>query len=1743
MFDIPGLKSRIPLEVGPEHVLVRAATDDGSKLVLSTRHGHPSPRAIAQLGHAHRLLERLPASAVVRATGLVRSGSGLALLLEDDGGGLIPPDRIDDLGELLDVALGATRALIQIHSQGVLHKDIRPGTLWRSPDGTIKLLGFGVAAPLWREETGGAEAPEHLEGTLSYMAPEQSGRTARAVDLRADLYALGATLYHLAVGQPPFLADEPLELLHHHLAVEPVPPGLIRQDLPDDVEGVLLRLMAKDPEDRYRSAVGLAHDLSVAREQVTRGEPVAFPIGAKDLPQRFTIPARLYGRDDEVRRLHGAFERVAAGQTELLLVHGRPGIGKSALINQVRHKLGTRGVFLSGKYDQFRRSVPYSGLAQVLRAWVRGALTEPAERLKVLRRRLQKAVEPNGQDLVDLVPSLQLVLGPQPALPILGPTEREERFFRAMRSLIAALARPGQPMVLFVDDLQWADPASLKLLRHLLADAGLTRLLVIGAFRDNEVGPGHPLELMLGDLDGAAVAVERIALGPLGLDAVTELVEDSVYRSAQPLAQLVLEKTGGNPFFAREFLSSLARLRLLRLEAGLGQWTWDLEGIQARELTDNVVELMTERIQHLPEGTGRLLEAAACLGSGMQIGTLAQAAGLDLDTTRALLEPALRELLLVPTDGDYKYDSAHESGLRFRHDRVQQAAYERISEERRPHLHLRIGRLLRDSDQGDDRLFDVVGHLNQATELLESSERLELARLDLEAAVRAKHSAAYRAAEGLAATGIRMLGAQGWSEHHALNFSLHMERAESALLADRREVMEACLEAAESHAEQLDERVRLLELRIVARNVQGNYAQGLELSLDVLELLGEPLPADPQPQDLMPALARIWELVDGRDPTELDTLPDLTDANKIAAMGVLANTVASVYFIRPALHPHVVFKMVEITLSRGVCADSATAFVVFALVLAAYFGDHQQAQSFGQLALRTLDRCEAESIRARVTFLYDNFVRHWVETHDAAIESLQSSSVAALASGDLEYFGYCHAVNGVHRLFAGRELAGSLAHLRRLMAETDARKQHKSTEILRSLLTAGQRCRGTAEDLAAPWDAREQATLDASRTTDPNLVAHMLMVRMASLVWAGRGAEALEIESDLSAVLVTMAGGFQHNYVRWSGILARLWTQPDLSDAESQAVHEQLVQDLVELGGWAQNNPSVFGAKASLLRAELARVDGNVVQAMAAYEDSARAARAVGNLIDEALTHQLAARFHLRDGRESAARSHLLDARHAWRMWGADALADALEIQHPVLLATEVQTGQVQDLAQLDLEAVLEASHSLSGALRVSDLMARLMRLTVGNAGAERGILLLLDQDGERMTLAARTQGDVVRIPDPPVAVDKDLLPLGIARFAARTGEPVVLADASQDPLFGGEPYVVAHHSRSVLCAPLMHQGSPLGLLYLENSLVEGAFTSARVRLVRVLATQAAISIQNARLYERQVALVRAQARFVPTPFLETLGRRNIQEVALGDHALGEMSILFSDIRGFTTLVESLTPTQSLAFINTYLGRMEPNITRHGGFVDSYIGDAIMALFRSGPDAGLQAAIGMQHALQQLNLERAEQGLAPVVSGIGLNTGVVMMGTIGAEGRVRCGVIGDPVNVAARVESLTKTYSASILVTGELVERLEHPQHVQMRLIDRVMAKGKVEPLNLYEVLDGDTPPVRAAKLANRERVQLAQEHYRKKEFAHALILFEQCRAEQPLDPLPKLMSDRCKALLTQGVPLDWDGVYHLTHK
>ncbi|WP_426426263.1 trifunctional serine/threonine-protein kinase/ATP-binding protein/sensor histidine kinase [Bradyrhizobium genosp. A] len=1447
-----------------ERVFCRGWRPDGngdgrSVLAMLPAGEHPSPAILNRFTRYHDLKDELDGAWAVRPLELVRERGQTMLVLEDPGGE--PLERLlgapMEVGGFLRLAIDIAGALGKAHRRDLVHKDLKPThILVNCTDGQVRLTGFGIASRLPRERQA-LEPPETIAGTLAYMAPEQTGRMNRSIDSRSDLYSLGVTFYQMLTGSLPFTASDPMEWVHCHIARQPLAPSQRLDNIPAPVSAIVMKLLAKTAEERYQTATGVESDLHrclAAWEAPHRIDD--FPLGRHDVPDRLLIPEKLYGRAREVETLLTVFDRIVeGGAPELVLVSGYSGIGKSSVVNELHKVLvPPRGLFASGKFDQYKRDIPYSTLVQAFQSLVRPLLAKSDTELATWRAAFLEALEPNARLMTDLIPELKLIIGDPPPVPELEPHQAQSRFQLVFSRFISVFARPEHPLALFLDDLQWLDAATFDLLEDLLTRSEMKHLMLIGAYRDNEVDAVHPLARKLDAIRQLGARVQEIHLAPLARDDLVQLISDALRCDpayAAPLAQLVNEKTAGNPFFMTQFLYALTDEDLLRFDHDAACWSWDLDRIHAKGYTDNVVDLMVGKVIRLPDETQQALQQLACLGNVAAITMLSVVLGKPRAQVDEALRTAVRMELVERLEDAYK----------FIHDRVQEAAYSLIQETLRAEVHLRIGRLLlvqTSAVQLEESVFEIVNQLNRGAALItEQEERDQLAQLNLLAGKRAKASTAYASALTYLNAGASLLSRECWESRHDLVFALELNRAECEFLTGQLSAADERLAALSSRATTTIEQANIACLHMDVCTTLDESGRAVAVCLEYLRHAGIEWSPHPTQEDVRGEYERIWSLLRSRTIEHLIDLPLMQDKESLATVEVLSKVLAPAVFTDTNLAALTICRGVSLSLEFGNCDASCVSYVLLGRVAGHRFGDYQAGFRFGKLGYELVERRGLKRFEASTYHCFAVFVVPWMQ-HVRRCRDLTGRAFAvATRIGDLTFAAYACNVQNSILLFAGELLSDGQREAEHALAFAEKARFGLIVDCITTKLALIRMLRGLTPTFGCFDETHfNEHRFESHLSSNPVLAiaeCWFWIRKLQARYIAGDYAVALDAATNAQRVLWTTSSQLEEAEYHFYSALAQAASCDTIPATERQQHLDALAAHHRQLQVWAENCPENFENRVALVGAEIARIEGRNFDAVRFYEQAVRSARESGFVHNEALANELAARFYAAHEFGTIADTYLRNARSCYLRWGADGKVRQLEEMYPQLREERRAAAPIGTIAapveHLDLATVIKVSQAVSGEIVQEKMLDTLMRTAIAQAGADHGLLIVTHTAEPRIAAEATSLGDtvLVKLRDAPAAASE--LPEAVLRYVLRTQESVILDDASNEPSYAADPYIGRRQARSILCLALINQGKLIGALYLENKLTPRAFAPARIPVLKLLAAQAAISLENTRLY------------------------------------------------------------------------------------------------------------------------------------------------------------------------------------------------------------------------------------------------------------------------------------------------------
>ncbi|MBG1265601.1 ATP-binding sensor histidine kinase [Nostoc sp. WHI] len=1525
---IPGYHLIEQLYTGSKTVVYRGIrqTDKLAVVVKLLNREYPTISELLQFRNQYTIAKNLDITGTIQPYTLEFYRNSYALVMEDFGGISLRdyfPTQPLALTEFLAIALQLADILNHLHHHQVIHKDIKPANILIHPQTKqVKIIDFSIAS-LLPKETQEIKNPNVLEGTLAYLSPEQTGRMNRGVDYRTDFYSLGVTFYELLTGELPFSSKDPMELVHCHIAKQPdkfkIQNSKFKNGelIPQVICDIVIKLMAKNAEDRYQSALGLKHDLENCLTQVKEtGKIVYFPIAQWDLCDRFIIPEKLYGREHEVQTLLAAFERVTNHQTEIMLVAGFSGIGKTAIVNEV-HKpiVRQRGYFIKGKFDQFNRNIPFSAFVQAFRDLMMQLLTENDKQLQEWKSKILEAVGENGQVIIEVTPELEQIIGQQSAVPELSGNAAQNRFNLLFQKFIQVFTTKKHPLVIFLDDLQWADSASLNLMQLLMSESASGYLLLIGAYRDNEVSAAHPLMFTLEEIRKAKTTINTITLAPLSLSSLNQLVADTLscfLETAQPLTQLVYQKSKGNPFFSTQFLKALYEDKLIVFNTKEGYWQCDIAALKALSITDDVVEFMALQLQKLPEATQNVLKLAACIGNQFDLANLAMISKQSELETASDLWRALQEGFILPQSEIYKFYVGRETQelkpdsqiviYKFLHDRVQQAAYSLIPEEQKQVTHLRIGQLLLQNTPAtlqEDNIFEIVNQLNVGVSLIfEQTERNELAQLNLIAGKKATAATAYVAALRYLNLGIELLAADSWQTHYDLTLTLYVKASETAYLSTNFEQIDRFAEEVIKYAKTLLDKVKVFEVKILFYAAENQLQESANIGLKFLRLLGVTFPEQPTLVDIQNGLAETSVNLQEINVERLIALPEMTTPENLAAMQILTSVAPVVFKTFPALYPLIVFTQVNLSIKYGNASFSAFAYVGYGLILCGVVQDIDSGYKFGQLANQLLFKLNIPELKAKINSMNCGYIKHWKEHLKITLSILQSAYQSGLETGDLEFAAYSGFFQCCHSYYMGKELTetnrniASYSHaIHKLRQENPFSWNEMYRQLILNLLGESTNLcylQGEAYD--------EKLLLPIITQANDRLGLHIFYSNKVTLCYLfGEYLLALENAEKAGQYLDGVIGMFAVPIFHFYDSLVRLALLTDLANSERDVLLNQVTANQEKMKKWAVYAPMNLLHKYHLVEAEKHRFLGQKTEAIELFDRAISLAKENEYIQEEALANELAAKFYLDWGKEKVAQVYMQEAYYCYARWGAKAKVNHLEKTYPQLLQSILQQqrinfnpletissgvisscthasniGSTNISDTLDFTSVLKAAQAISSSLELDPLITSLTRIILENSGAKKSVLVLpLEGTWQVKAITFINYEEIQTILSSQSLDYCPDIPIKIINYVKNSQQTVIINNCKTDiPGLIGE-YMLEHQPQSVLCTPIINQGHLVGILYLENSLTQGVFTSDRLSVINLLSSQAAISLENARLYQQAG---QAQLQIIQSEKMSALG-------------------------------------------------------------------------------------------------------------------------------------------------------------------------------------------------------------------------------------------------------------------------------
>ncbi len=1425
--------------------------------ILRTR--TPSVSNIARFKQEYEAIRAIDHEGVVQVLEIIEHQDKFAIVTQD----IIHPSvetyfetHQFDLPFFLSVGISIAQTLAVLHQNEITHGEIKPSHLYiDEARKTVKISDFGAITILTRKNSE-IYRPDVIQRGLAYISPEQTGRMNRWVDYRTDMYSLGIVFYEMLTGKIPFISEDPMELIYSHLAVAPVPPEELNPDIPKAVSDIVMKLLHKNAEERYQNALGLSADLDLCLKQFRKEATIQpFKPGGKDIPRRFNLPQKLYGRAKEIQILLASFEKVCKGMQQMILVNGFPGIGKSALVNEIHKPIVARkGFFITGKFEQYRKDVPYSAIIQAFRGMIRQILSQSDDRISQWKEKLQSALEPNGQVISNVISDIELVMGEQPEIPDLGPEETRNRFNMVFEKFISVFAKAEHPLVLFLDDLQWADSASLEMMKMLAASDEISHLLIIGSYRDDEVDEDHPLSVKLREINKLDINVVPIQVGPIQEIHVSQLIQDNLKGSedkCMALGELVYKKTGGNPFFVNQFLKTLYDDRLIHLDSK-AVWQWDYQKISDMQVTDNLVDLLVEKINKLEEKTRETLKLCACIGNRFDLEVIAYLEETTVEDTLKNLKEAIHEGLIDGSESLYFYH----------HDRIQEAAYSLLEEKQKSLIHYRVGKKAILDAIGkplNGKLFYVADQLNAGVEWISNpDEKDQLAGYNFKAGKKAKTSAAYDNALEYYKTGLDILGGTCWEKQYALTLEAHAQIVEIYYLLGRIEQMEYTASFARSKTTSLLDETAFSATLIKAYTSQGKMDEALKEGIDMLARMGVDLPMEPNDARIFESLQKVMAGIGASTDEDLLNLPDMDNPQMLAAAEIIVEMTTAAYLFNRELSSLLWLEMMLIHLKYGIHPLAALAFVSYGVIMVVGLNDIHSGERFGKLAFRILEKYNNQTFMAPVLNTYNIMIRHWVEPAEASATAGLEVHRLAMETGRIDSAAFGLFLHDTYSLAVGtplQQLDKIMAEHGRMIKKLNQEHIYGYHFLWRQMILNLMGKSKNPLRLAA--DGFDEETFEKTHLEkkDYTSLCIFYQIKCLLLFFFEEYEECFEYLKKAEQYQSNIRGLINSVHMVFFGAITRLAIYHRYPEEQQKEFMEVINANHSQLEHWKTFSPTNFSHRCKLIEAMKAQVAGDLMGAIELYDETISLCRGNGYEYDAGYATSLAGTFFIQQGKERIARLYLEEAYQSHIKMGRKALVNYLGAKYPFLKSDSQKTGSEFKAKEghasrlLDMETVVKASQAISGEIVLGKLLKKMMQMVLENAGAQQGFMLLSENDALFVEAEFNSLDNNVSVLESVPIDQHGGFSSAVVQFVARTRKTIILDNACQEGDYTQDAYFKKNKAKSVLCQPIIGQGRLVGLLYLENNLATGVFTKRHLEVLRVISSQAAISIENAKLY------------------------------------------------------------------------------------------------------------------------------------------------------------------------------------------------------------------------------------------------------------------------------------------------------
>ena len=1656
------------IHYGFESLIIKTGTNGLNKpsCIKILKEEFPSKETLNQLENEFEICSKTKCSSVRKAFKKENQDDHAAIFLEyiegRDLSKIFTSQKLNFTQQCI-LATDITTALTALHKENIFHRRIHPSNiLIEQATNKVFFIDFGLASEgnIINEEAGSFH--ETQTDILKYIAPEQTGRINRPIDIRADLYSLGIILYRLFTGELPFESNDGMELIYSHIAKTPVEPHIINKDVPQVISNIIMKLLAKNAEDRYQSAFGVKYDLEKCLEEFSdNGKIENFLIAKFDFSGKLYFSDKLYGREKEITFLNHLFEDCTNGNKQTLLVSGYSGSGKSALVEMLKISVSQKkGIFIKGKFDQISSDTPYSTFIQAFNELAHLILAGDTIFQAQWKKRITEAMGNSGKLLTQFMPDIEILIGRQTDIPELKGIEAQNRFNYEFTRFIKAIADKDSPLVIFVDDLQWADASSLNLFKIIAENRDIEYVMLAGGYRKNEVDEKHVLTKKLLDLKEDHVAFEEIDLQDLSYNDVFKLISDVLTTNQENtsfLADIIYNKTKGNAFYVWQFLKSIYDEGFLRFDFDLMRWQWNADLILQMNVSGNVVELMTSLIMKLPAETLDVLKIASCIGSKFSKRNLSVIKQVSEKKVESLLNLSVTEGLIIPSSSEYK----------FAHDRIQQAIYSLIPDEEKASIHLLNGQRLSahfNETEFEEKLFELVNQWNLgADKISDKKEKLYLANLNLTAGHKAISSTAYPQALQYFEKGLNVLDEKDWEGQYNLLLQITTNAADAAYLSGQYDKVDDLVNAILTNSRSLIDSAKGYEINIKKLIAQNKPLEAVELGLKILKKFGINLPLKPGKLQVTKDLLQTKFLLRNKSMDYFNSLPEMKDAEKNAAMRILSDITSASFFAVPSLVPLLVFKMVSLTVKYGLSRKSPFSFSAYGYILSVYLNEIDKGISFGEIALHLAKKINAEEFIGSIMVTSNIFLVHWKKPFTETIHDLDKSFKSALESGDNEYASYA-AHNTVYQLFI---MGYPLQELSKKAEMLELKiEKFKQDLTLKRLRVFRQSIANLIEETENPdiltgkiFDESQMDIIDVTKSNEIYFQNLYLQKLYLALIF--------NLNSNAKKYL-DLAQRFQESvkgtalYPLFYYYRSLLISDTTLNSPLKKEILIQVRKDIHFLKKYEKLCPQNYSHKIFLLEAEYNYLNGDNEAAKILYDKALKSGIENGMINDVAYSWERAGRFFLNTKQDLLANFYLQNAYRVYKRWGADAKLKQMENQYNQLRGGSGAEWQIDLLQQeparekaanIDLETVLKASSALSGEIILPKLLKKMMQIILENAGAQTGFLIM-EKNGERYIEAEIKAGneEIKTLQSVPVS-KSDLLAESVLNYVYMTQETVILDDACKSQLFGNDAFIKNHECKSVLCIPLLNMGKIQAVIYLANDLTSGAFTEKRLGLLKLLAGQMAISIENALFYnelehkvEERTNELRIEKKKSDDLLLNILPEDIANELKQTGNTKPRSyevaTVMFTDFENFTSKSEKLSPEELVTIIDTCFKKFDEIISKYNIEKIKTIGDAYLCV--SGlPDKKdhsavnvVKAAIEIIDFIYSFRQTASENSYFDIR--IGIHTGPLVAGVVGDK-KFAFDIWGDTVNTASRMEQNSEPNKINISQsTYDLVKESFH---------------------------------------------------------------------------------------------------------